>query len=389
MNIFSLLRIMARLGLAVVVCCTLLFNASEANLIVDHKSLNTSYLSGAMSRNASGGITPNLSDARAVITTIGKILPHINGGGDIDRRLNEILPDNNRKYRIGDIYNLNIRDPQIQLQCEQKHPNRWRGMSDKNGIIHLYGDDIADSVKIRFSNKTYLSPLPNDAELINEQALWESQVLHTLFHESGHVLLRKNCSQFDTCTFPDYETGYRARKRNFQDEVYKAIVLKENDFTVLHEAFAVYCNYLCCKYIEKRPDFTLEKFIYDTIDDAKFQTSGRGSKVLYGISLNYMWKFIVSLDYRESTLDDGKPCKALFDAYQNNVEKRGDTAWAQKYDLNNMWLKQNSAQKIQKANPQSSQTAWIAYEALLVSQVKTYSSKLPRSCPMHIPESAH
>lgn len=394
MNIFSLLSTAARLGFVVAVGCALMLNPSEAKLIIDRDASTNSYLY-AMYHSIVGNGT-YIKDADVVKPAILKIQQHIPRGSVIDRRLNEILPDNNRKFRMEDIYNGNAGNPQIKLQCELKHPDpdraSTRGMSD-DGIIHLYGQGIAANVRFRFSKKTYLSPLPNDAELINEQALWESQVLHTLFHESGHVLLRKNCQIFDVYLLPDLRENLKASvvksSKDIDEKVYDAIILKENDINVLHEAFAVYCDYLCCKYIERRPDFTLERFILDTIDDATVQTSACGSKVLYGITLDYMWKFIVSLDYRESTLDDGKPCKALFDAYQNKVEQRGDTAWAQQYSLANMWFKGEAARAIKKANPKTSQSAWIAYNALLVSQVKTYSSKLPRSLPMHIPDSAH
>lgn len=375
MNMFPLFRSIARLGLVFAGVCALMLNPSEAKLqIVDN---GTTHFYSQFRGASSGLYKPDAVLITEVYTELRKFLDE---NEEISRCIEDVLPSSQSGISMKDLYigsRLNI-----QVNPLMRNTNTstvWRGLTKLNGQgIELFAYGITDAVNGRWNAHILKGGSLNYK---TKEDMFISQIRATLFHETGHELLmdRYYGTAFQRGKMPEHSSWLSVEKikekfyEMINEEYYRNVLLKESEVITLHEAFAVYCNYLCCAYIEKQPNFNVVNFINDTLLD---------KSVKYGIGVDYMWKYVVSLDLTAPNANEGKPRKKLYEAYLD-LEKRGDVSWEEYNRIRAIW---------QETGPvaETSKKVFLvnALNALTRSQVQTHYAPVLPPLPLLKPSSS-
>lgn len=374
MNMFPLFRSIARLGLVFAGSCALMLNPSEAKLqIVDN---GTTHFYSQFRGAPSGLYKPDAVLITEVYTELRKFLDE---NEEISRCIEDVLPSSQSGISMKDLYRGSRLNIQVKPELgDTSSTTPLRGRSINNGTeIELFAYGITDAVNMRWS------ALKGPSYYTKKEDIFISQIRATLFHETGHQLLinRYFGTAFQRLRLPEHTSWLSGAKikeqynKMFDGEYYKNVLLKEFEVRTLHEAFAVYCNYLCCAYIEKQPNFNVVNFINDTLLD---------KSVKYGIGVDYMWKYVVSLDLTAPNANEGKPRKKLYEAYLD-LEKRGDVSWEKYNRIREIW---------QETGPVAEKSKKVflvnALNALTRSQVQThYAPVLPPLPLLNPSDSAH
>lgn len=175
------------------------------------------------------------SDAQLLLEAYKTLAKSVAEDPRITDCLNSVLPSGGSGISIRDIYSDKASVPHLDVEQQQgSSSDPMRGRAFANGKdVKLYAWGIVDVVNKRWSNL-------NGTPRYRKEDMLKSQIRATMFHESGHQLL---INKYSGTAFQNPCTSKHKR------EIY-----------ILHEAFAVYCNYLCCKYIDNEPNFTLLGF---------------------------------------------------------------------------------------------------------------------------------
>ncbi len=380
-------RRLSRLCLTPVCGSILLPALLYAEMQIDTNNKTTSFLYSEYQQYINSPLrgTSSTIDYDILEKSLNDLKKAVASNPEIDKCLKDVLPAG-AQYSMQDVYNKAMLTVTLHAKKEDIDPKtnrskKLRGATELNGKdISLYGDGIADSVNFRWK-RLNSNGMPLNAHLQTEEKLWKSQMATSLFHESGHWLLLKNFpkpyadamlpepANFSWKKFLDYLISLYSNDLDSFAVKWR----KKEDIKVLHEAFAVYCNYLYYKYIEKRKGINTISFMADTL-----KSDGKE----YGIGVDYMWRYSICLDYSVPGANDGKPRRDLYEAYLDQ-NKRGDVSWAQKYKIEETWYNNNkSAAKNSQINTINGLMSQLAQ-----SQAKTLNApNLPQLSPA---QSAH
>lgn len=318
-----------------VVCCLLPAPlGAETNIVDNH----TYYLYSEYNNPAS---LPKIghSDGELLREAYKTLAKSVADDPRINDCLNSVLPGGGSGISIRDIYCDQASVPHLDVVAEPGSAStRLRGDAFRNGKdVKLYAWGIVDAVHKRWSNL-------NGTPRYGEEDMLKAQIRATMFHESGHQLL---INKYPGTAFQNPNISKHA-----------------NEIIILHEAFAVYCNYLCCKYIDNEPNFNLLGFVRDAL---LFKNAA------YGIGIDYMWRYIVCLDFNAPGFNDGKPRKELYEAYLK--PKSGVSAtWRSEQQIQKTWNAQNDKEAKQRQR--------ITDALIMLVQSQSYTLQTPPLPPI-------
>lgn len=310
MKAITYIRLVNRACLTLSAGCLLLPSplCAEVEIADNH----THYLYSAYNNPAS---FPKIghSDAQLLQEAYNTLAKKVAEDPRINQCLNDVLPGGGSGVSIRDIYNDKASVPHLDVEAKPGSASTpLRGEAFINGKdVKLYAWGIVDAVHKRWSNL-------NGTPRYGEEDMLKAQIRATMFHESGHQLL---INKYSGTAFQNPNISKHA-----------------NEIIILHEAFAVYCNYLCCKYIDNEPNFNLLGFVRDAL---LFKNAA------YGIGIDYMWRYIVCLDFNAPGFNDGKPRKELYEAYLK--PKSGVSAtWRSEQQIQKTWDAQGDKEAQQR-----------------------------------------
>lgn len=302
MNVGFSFKRLARPGLLLTFCYFLLPSPAPAEISLNtalnnNQMLYSAFRNTMQSAQLPMGSSANTKDAALLTAIVQELTQAITNNQALCNEIDYLKGGNGCEIR--QLFSAG-QTPVIRLNVaphDSINPNA-RAVSNANGTT-LFSETLATSGVGRWNAlaKTTTNYAP---PLDTAEHVWLSQIKSTFFHEMGHCLLLHN---YDIFTSKEIDNFLSYGISQFKD------VHHHESIVTLDEAFSVYCQYLYYRDIEKRPHFNLSDFMDDTLNN-------KGKK--YGISVDYMWRYVVSLDYQNFNNQQTvhyRPRKELYDSF--------------------------------------------------------------------------